>query len=106
MMMNYLLLGFYSSELLYLLSILRSVVKIQQSPIDAVKIAGNVAQNTSVLHVELEKGIFAQRAPHDAVCGAGNNNEDACHYSPSGSADVIVAGAVDSKMRRWYTSNW
>ena len=41
-----------------------------------------------------------------AYGGAGNDNEDACQRSPAGAPGAIAVGAVDSQLRRWYSSNW
>lgn len=40
------------------------------------------------------------------IAYTGNDAEDACGRSPAGAPGVIAVGAVDSQIRRWYTSNW
>ncbi|KAL3147460.1 hypothetical protein ABBQ38_014518 [Trebouxia sp. C0009 RCD-2024] len=40
------------------------------------------------------------------VAAAGNDNEDACQRLPAGAPGAIAVGAVDSQMRRWFSSNW
>lgn len=42
----------------------------------------------------------------DVIAYTGNSNEDACGWSPAGVPGVVAVGAVDSQMRRWYSSNW
>lgn len=49
---------------------------------------------------------FAETTGMMTSAGAGNSNEDACGWSPAGATGVIAVGAVDSQMRRWYSSNW
>ena len=42
----------------------------------------------------------------DVIAYTGNSNEETCGWSPAGAPGVIAVGAVDSQMRRWYSSNW
>ena len=56
--------------------------------------------------LSLYPNLCLQATAAETSAGAGNSNEDACGWSPAGAPGVIAVGAVDSQMRRWYSSNW
>jgi len=45
-------------------------------------------------------------AGYVVVVAAGNDNDDACNYSPARAADAISVGATDNTDTRSYFSNW
>ncbi|KAL0039177.1 hypothetical protein WJX77_010455 [Trebouxia sp. C0004] len=74
---------------------------VQYPAVVSASIAGaySAAVNQAVTSLMNDFGITV-------VAAAGNSNENTCGWSPAGAPGVIAVGAVDSQMRRWYSSNW
>ena len=71
-----------------------------------VSLAGNRMYDKCRCLESVPTSQFAETTGMMTSAGAGNSNEDACGWSPAGARGVIAVGAVDSQMRRWYSSNW